>query len=721
MLRFTNVTFFVLAVICSILILPCIGHSLIGAEWNPTGDPIGGGPGYSDSVRHQDSDYYVVTKAQLLSALINASSGDIIYVADSAEIEVDYPDYVLIPAGVTLASGRGRTLGDTVSWGGLIYCTEFLRVGGRPLIKAGGKRVRITGLRLRGGFSPLEGQQLESDSFPQPLPSCYYGIEIGKDSAEADNCEIWGFSGAPIYVNDCSEIDIHHNYFHDHQYTYHGYGPNFAVCPEYRSIANFTDYGTNLLMSGGGPSMVTRGYHAWCIFGHHTFGSSFSCHRADPYDSSAWDSISNCSFYTTGYTYNSKSGYNLRHPARDTTIVYNAWFKNDSAKSIGIDPSAAAKLIDNWYSPTPPSGVESRIPIAAISCDNDSGSAPLTVTFSATGSYDQDGEIIAYYWNFGDSLKPENYTRHTDNRSVSHTYNRIGKYLVELMVVDNHGIMNYAYKTINVAPSDNGAWISCWIKDRNYDSVTGYFKKQILLDNLVCWEKDIAGNGSWEHIIIDVDDLLTGKDSVTLAFRLLCTKDTSFYYAPTMYVDDIVIYGANVINGDFETGTWTGNVYTRTDGYWHGSSYGTAYLQAIEFEMDVHSGKRSFYLGTIYHNNNHQGDWGKVAQRLDVVSVGILSHEESKVCSLGCPYPNPAFHSSNIRYSLRAQSNLSVNFYDVSGRLVKSLVRKEQTPGEYTVSWDGTDNRGRTVPGGVYFCNFVASDFEETKQIVWLR
>jgi len=91
-----------------------------GAEWNPTGNPIGGGPGYGDSVRHQDADYFVSTKSELLSALISASYGDIVYIADWAEIDMD-GSTGMIPAGVTLASGRGRTLGDTISWGALCY------------------------------------------------------------------------------------------------------------------------------------------------------------------------------------------------------------------------------------------------------------------------------------------------------------------------------------------------------------------------------------------------------------------------------------------------------------------------------------------------------------------------------------------------------------------------------------------------------------------------
>jgi PKD repeat protein len=588
------------------------------------------------------------------------------------------------------------------------------------LVRVDADHARITGLRLRGGFSQLEGLQVESDTFTQPLPVSYYGILVTADSAEVDNCEIWGFPGAPVAGINCYDVDIHHNYFHNGEHCYHAYGICFTGNTLYRNTANFTDYHQWLVMSGGGYCMPTKGYHSWCIFGHHTWGTSFCSHTAYGYDSCAVDSIYNCSFYTTGFTHDHRSGFSMSHPARDTVVIRNSWFKNDSVRSIFIASDAAAQMTDNHFSVTAPSGVASRIPVPLIAADIDSGTAPLTVTFDASGSYDPDGQIIAYYWNFGDSLKLDNYTRHADNRTVSHTFNRIGRYLVELMVVDNHGIVSYAYKSISVVPNDNRAWLSCWIKDRHYDGYEGYYKKQILIDNQLCWEKDLAGNGSWEHVILDVQDFVNGRDSVILAFRLLCVENSSLYYEPTVYVDDVVLFGASVINGDFESGTWTGNVYTRTDGYWQGSRSGTQYIYVIDFEMDVHSGNRAFYLGTNWHPH-YQGDWGKVEQKVDVVTVGVLVNEESKICSLGCPYPNPALQGSNINYTLNSASMVSLDVYDANGRFVKTLVRRNQIPGEYTILWDGTDDHGRAVPCGVYFCNFAANDFEETRQIVWLR
>ncbi|MCX7784987.1 MAG: T9SS type A sorting domain-containing protein, partial [candidate division WOR-3 bacterium] len=50
-------------------------------------------------------------------------------------------------------------------------------------------------------------------------------------------------------------------------------------------------------------------------------------------------------------------------------------------------------------------------------------------------------------------------------------------------------------------------------------------------------------------------------------------------------------------------------------------------------------------------------------------------------------------------------NNLKVSLviYDVSGRLIKTLVNEHKAPGIYSIIWNGTDENGRKVGQGVYF------------------
>lgn len=67
-------------------------------------------------------------------------------------------------------------------------------------------------------------------------------------------------------------------------------------------------------------------------------------------------------------------------------------------------------------------------------------------------------------------------------------------------------------------------------------------------------------------------------------------------------------------------------------------------------------------------------------------------------------YPNPFNPTTRIDYYV-AQSGDRVNMmiYDVAGRRVRVLMDEPQTRGEHWVAWNGSDDRGRAMSGGVYF------------------
>ena len=71
------------------------------------------------------------------------------------------------------------------------------------------------------------------------------------------------------------------------------------------------------------------------------------------------------------------------------------------------------------------------LPVAAMKISTNSGNAPLTVTFTATNSFDPDGTISLYAWSFGDDVGAGN------NGVTNHTYTAPGIYTATLCVMDN--------------------------------------------------------------------------------------------------------------------------------------------------------------------------------------------------------------------------------------------------------------------------------------------
>ncbi len=90
-------------------------------------------------------------------------------------------------------------------------------------------------------------------------------------------------------------------------------------------------------------------------------------------------------------------------------------------------------------------------------------------------------------------------------------------------------------------------------------------------------------------------------------------------------------------------------------------------------------------------------------------------------------YPNPFEKITEIRYQIPKQVNsrqnpvVSMNIYDVTGRLVKTLVNETQELGYYQVLWDGKDDLDNAVSSGIYFYRIEAGNFTAMKKIVKTR
>jgi hypothetical protein len=66
--------------------------------------------------------------------------------------------------------------------------------------------------------------------------------------------------------------------------------------------------------------------------------------------------------------------------------------------------------------------------------------------------------------------------------------------------------------------------------------------------------------------------------------------------------------------------------------------------------------------------------------------------------------PNPSRSETTIRFSIAAGDGaVAVSIHDLGGRRVRGLVNGLTPPGQYARLWDGRDERGNSVPAGVYF------------------
>jgi hypothetical protein len=85
------------------------------------------------------------------------------------------------------------------------------------------------------------------------------------------------------------------------------------------------------------------------------------------------------------------------------------------------------------------------------------------------------------------------------------------------------------------------------------------------------------------------------------------------------------------------------------------------------------------------------------------------------------PFPTPFVRRVAIRYTLDAQRRTLLQIHDLTGRAVRTLCASSMKRGAYSVTWNGTNDRGRELARGVYFCRFTAGDYRATEKLVLQR
>lgn len=105
--------------------------------------------------------------------------------------------------------------------------------------------------------------------------------------------------------------------------------------------------------------------------------------------------------------------------------------------------------------------------------------------------------------------------------------------------------------------------------------------------------------------------------------------------------------------------------------------------------------------------------WGTVGIEGDTeVTIG------STLFGFSCS-PNPIINTSVISYMLSCNAVVHLDIYDVSGRLVQTLIDGEySTSGEHSVMWNGMNGSGSMATPGIYFCRLESGSSVSTLEMI---
>jgi hypothetical protein len=83
--------------------------------------------------------------------------------------------------------------------------------------------------------------------------------------------------------------------------------------------------------------------------------------------------------------------------------------------------------------------------------------------------------------------------------------------------------------------------------------------------------------------------------------------------------------------------------------------------------------------------------------------------------------PNPMLNGGEVRFALPVTGNVELKVYNVKGELVRTLVDARTEAGEYTIAWNGNNDRGSKVTSGIYFIRLEARGGSAVSKVVVSR
>lgn len=394
-------------------------------------------------------------------------------------------------------------------------------------------------------------------------------------------------------------------------------------------------------------------------------------------------------------------------------------------------------------------------PIAVASASPTSGSAPLTVYFSSTGSSDPDGTIVLYEWDFdfdGTTFAPD--ASSPSAGTTTHTYDSSGEHFAALRVTDDTGLQSldvvkvfadldvtvtvpddtvnpYLGESVNVTTRlTGGAEITIYLRDRFGRRVRTLFSG---------FRNAGTYNDSWDGRNDDGDVLLDGDYYAEAEFEL---------------AGEILIEPDTLSGGAFRFVSWSQNYsYGQTfdpweDQFWR-LTFDTARRGAGASEVTLWITpyrNRGEITATLLNNRvfgsgqyNQWWDgvkddgmyieprgqrrasgndylWSAQAFTLPdnaIVIEGGRPEITSPAVDANVFYPTTyrclTGHGNTIDFALSRDASVTVRIYNMgNGNLLRTLRTPVLAAGANSLEWDGKTNSGEFAAPGRYRAEITA-------------
>jgi hypothetical protein len=142
----------------------------------------------------------------------------------------------------------------------------------------------------------------------------------------------------------------------------------------------------------------------------------------------------------------------------------------------------------------------------------------------------------------------------------------------------------------------------------------------------------------------------------------------------------------------------------------------------LDTNMVINGRDYTYYITAVYTVESIEYESG--TSDTIFVTPGTANEDgilDVVITELRSNYPNPFNPTTIISYSVLNADNIIIEIYNIKGQRVKTLVNENKNTGHYQVTWNGTDDSGRSVSSGIYFYKMTTGDFVDIKKMMILK
>jgi hypothetical protein len=244
------------------------------------------------------------------------------------------------------------------------------------------------------------------------------------------------------------------------------------------------------------------------------------------------------------------------------------------------------------------------------------------------------------------------------------------------------------------------------------------------------------GSGEARHSFTYLNDPSSG--SLPNWYYLTASDDSTYAYLIRAYVSFKVVIGAPVLlsppDGQNITGvscelSWTPiseatsyMVQVATDSTFQGGIVVDANTASeTRYVVESLQSLAQYFWRVRGKNNISTGPWSGTWSFSATSSVAAESSTGITKFTLFQNYPNPFNPETRISFQVPRRSPISVKIYDLRGGEIAVLADKIFAPGQYDLTWTGTDIQGRSVPSGVYICRLAVGKNVFSRKMILIR